>query len=70
MGEEAEQARPHALFMHCLPAHCGQEVVAEVIDGPVSVVWQQATNRMPTEQAVVYLFVTGEWETTNAEVWD
>jgi ornithine carbamoyltransferase len=55
-------ARPHAVFMHCLPAHRGQEVTAEVIDGPVSVVWEQAANRMPTEQAAVYLFVTGEWE--------
>jgi len=55
-------ARPHAVFLHCLPAHRGQEVVTEVIDGPASVVWQQAANRMPTEQAVVFLFVTGEWE--------
>jgi ornithine carbamoyltransferase len=55
-------ARPHAIFMHCLPAHRGQEVAAEVIDGPRSVVWQQAANRLPTEQAVIYLFVKGEWE--------
>jgi ornithine carbamoyltransferase len=54
-------ARPRAVFMHCLPAHRGQEVAAEVIDGPRSIVWAQAANRMPTEQAVVYLFVTREW---------
>ena len=38
-------ASPHAVFLHCLPAHRGEEVAAEVIDGPQSVVWQQAANR-------------------------
>jgi ornithine carbamoyltransferase len=55
-------ARPHAVFMHCLPAHRGQEATAEVIDGPASIVWQQAANRMPTEQALIYLLVTGSWD--------
>jgi ornithine carbamoyltransferase len=54
-------AQPHAVFMHCLPAHRGQEVTAEVIDGPASAVWKQAANRLPTEQAVVYLLITNEW---------
>ena len=46
-------AKPHAVFLHCLPAHRGEEVAAEVIDGPHSAVWQQAGNRLPTEQALL-----------------
>ena len=55
-------ARPEAIFMHCLPAHRGQEVTAEVIDGPQSVVWQQAANRLPTEEALLYALVARTWE--------
>jgi ornithine carbamoyltransferase len=47
-------AADHAVFLHCLPAHRGEEVAAEVIDGPQSLVWQQAGNRM---HAVRALFV-------------
>jgi ornithine carbamoyltransferase len=49
-----------AVFLHCLPAHRGQEVAAEVIDGPQSAVFVQAANRLPTEQAVLYALATGE----------
>jgi ornithine carbamoyltransferase len=60
-------APPSAVFMHCLPAHRGQEVTADIIDGPASVVWQQAANRLPTEQALIYLFVTGDWDSEHQD---
>jgi ornithine carbamoyltransferase len=54
-------ADPRAIFLHCLPAHRGEEVTAQVIDGSASAVWQQAANRLPTEQALLYALVTERW---------
>ena len=52
-------AKPDALFMHCLPAHRGEEVAAEVIDGPQSVVWDEAENRMHVQKAVMEYLLLG-----------
>jgi len=52
-------AAPDALFMHCLPAHRGEEVDAEVIDGPHSVVWDEAENRMHVQKALMEYLLRG-----------
>jgi ornithine carbamoyltransferase len=52
-------ARAEALFMHCLPAHRGEEVDAEVIDGPQSVVWDEAENRMHVQKALMEYLLLG-----------
>jgi ornithine carbamoyltransferase len=50
-------AGPDAVFMHCLPAHRGHEVEARVVDGFRSVVWDQASNRLPIEQAILHTLI-------------
>ena len=58
-SEMMAQAQPDALFMHCLPAHRGEEVSAEVIDGPQSVVWDEAENRMHVQKALMEFLLLG-----------
>jgi ornithine carbamoyltransferase len=58
-SEMMAAAKPDALFMHCLPAHRGEEVAADVIDGPQSVVWDEAENRMHVQKALMEFLLLG-----------
>ena len=59
-AEVMAAAEPHAVFLHCLPAHRGEEVTAEVLEGPASLVWEEAANRLPTAQAVLHALIAGD----------
>ena len=58
-AEMMRAAKRDALFMHCLPAHRGEEVEAEVIDGPQSVVWDEAENRLHVQKALMEYLLLG-----------
>jgi ornithine carbamoyltransferase len=58
-GDMMRVAGKDALFMHCLPAHRGEEVTAEVIDGPQSVVWEEAENRLHVQKALMEYLLLG-----------
>jgi len=59
-AEMMQVAHPQAVFMHCLPAHRGEEVSAEVIDGSQSVVWDEAENRLHTQKALLEFLILGK----------
>ena len=54
------RASPDAIFLHCLPAHRGEEVTSEVIDGPQSCVWDEAENRLHIQKAIMAALIGGE----------
>jgi ornithine carbamoyltransferase len=56
-GELVKHAKPDFLFMHCLPAHRGEEVTEEILEGERSIVWDQAENRLHTQKALILKLV-------------
>ncbi|WP_426100863.1 ornithine carbamoyltransferase [Massilia sp. TSP1-1-2] len=58
-AQKMARAAPDALFMHCLPAHRGEEVAADVIDGAQSVVWDEAENRLHVQKALIEYLLLG-----------
>ncbi|MCC6770362.1 MAG: ornithine carbamoyltransferase [Gemmatimonadaceae bacterium] len=59
-GALMSRAEPNAIFLHCLPAHRGEEVSADVIDGPQSRVWDEAENRLHIQKAIMAVLMGGE----------
>ena len=55
------RAAPHAVVMHCLPAHRGEEITAEVLEGPRSLVFEEAENRLHAQKALLAFLVNPEW---------
>ena len=64
-ADKMRRAAPDAVFMHCLPAHRGEEVTAEVIDGPQSVVWDEAENRLHVQKALIEYLLLGRVQSKN-----
>lgn len=60
-----QAANSNAIFMHCLPAHRGEEVSADVIDGPQSLVWEEAENRLHAQKALMEYLLCGRQESLN-----
>jgi ornithine carbamoyltransferase len=52
-----QNAKPDAIVMHCLPAHRGEEISAEILDGPRSVVWDEAENRLHVQKAILEILM-------------
>jgi N-acetylornithine carbamoyltransferase len=59
--ERMKLAREHAVYMHCMPIDRGHEADDEVIDGPQSVIYQQAENRLHVQKALMALTMGGRW---------
>ena len=59
-AELMEKAKPTAVFMHCLPAHRGEEVTDEVMDSTQSIVFDEAENRLHTQKAIIYMLLKGQ----------